>query len=261
MVVAEHHAQLRIGQIGSGVVLLIAIHVRDRRAGLCHAIAARLLHEAAVAVAEALQEVGDVLRLHAACRRDEHGFGTVFIKNALVVLADGVNGFFPADLLVLTASASAHALHGILQAIGVVDPPAHRTATQACANLMIAEFVGTRVVGFHAHDLVVTADYAQGAAAIAVRRAMRPGDRFFSSAVLDGLLFAERGAAARYAKGSECAHTCGRLHERTATDRRRFYLLHLPFCSSLVMLSRTRTQPSKAVHLQQRTSRAQWQSA
>ncbi|MNU98713.1 hypothetical protein D3C71_888290 [compost metagenome] len=65
-----------------------------------------------------------------------NGFVTVLFDQSLHVPGDGIKGLFPADFLELTLTAFAHAFHWIFEAIRVVNATAHRTTTQAGANLM-----------------------------------------------------------------------------------------------------------------------------
>ena len=179
MVVAEHDAQLRIRQVSRRVVLAVSVHIGHGIARLGHTVSTRLIDVTTKAVAETPQEVRDVLGLDATGGRDQNRLGAVLVEHALVLVCNQVNRLFPADALELAASALARTLHRVLETIWMVDPTTHGATALTGANLMVAELVVSRIVGLHANDLVIFRHNAQGAATIAVRRAMCPGYLLF----------------------------------------------------------------------------------
>ena len=220
-VFAKLHHQLGVLDIGIRVAVALAVDERQGARDLRRAVRAVVAQAPAIEVHEALQEVADVFRLHARRVLDEHGFGAVLVKHALVIVGDDAGGLVPRNLLELALAALAHALQRVLQAVLVVDQAANRTAAQACANLVVAVRVVARVVGFDAIHCVVFHMQTQRAAALAVHMARRPHARvpFFGFAFV-GMrreLFGVRGnRAARRQRGqsARCFHESPSTHVR-----------------------------------------------
>ena len=90
--------------------------------------------------------------LTAGTTHDQDGLGTIFVLEVLHLLGDGVVCLVPGDTLPLVlAAVLAGALHGIQDAVWVIDVIAHRQATDAEAtarNRMV-------LVALDAHELAV----------------------------------------------------------------------------------------------------------
>ena len=83
---------------------------------------------------------------------DQDGFGTILVLEVLYLLGDGVIRLVPRDTLPLVlAAVLASALHGIQDAIGIVDVIADGQATDAEA----AVCDGMVLIALDAHELVV----------------------------------------------------------------------------------------------------------
>ena len=210
-VVAKQHDELGVGQVACQVARALAVHVGQGVLGLRRAVAAAQREEAAVYVDEPHEEVADVLRDDAGGRGHGNGLGPVGVQHAPVVLGDDVDGLVPADALELAAAALAHALERVVEAVGVVDPLAHGATAQAGAQLVVAERVVAGGVRLDPGDLVVLHVQAQGAAAVAVDRAVAPDD----------LLLAVRlnaGCGGRVLRICRLAHhiACGQSEARRA---------------------------------------------
>ena len=240
-VLAEHHDELGVHDVRGVVGVAHAVEVGQRGRDLGGAVRAVASQAAAVHVDEAAEEPADVRGVHAARVVVPDGLGAVLVEDAGVVVGDHLVGLFPGDLLELALAALAHALHGVAQAVGVVEPAADRAAAQAGADLVIAELVVAGVVALDPGDLVVLDVQAQGAAALAVDRAVPPDDRLVGSALLGGrlvcvgVLAEERRGPARRRGGAQPGQRRS-LDEAAARERRaNRCLCHSPLLFSLYL--------------------------
>ncbi len=233
-VLAEHHDQLRIHDVGVGVGRARAVQVRQRCGNLRRAVAAVAAQAAAVQVDEARQERADVAGVHARRVVVPNGLGAVLVEDALIVLGDEVVCLVPRDLLELSLAALARALHGVAQAVGVVDPTADGAAAQAGANLVVAVRIVAGVVALHPGDFVVLHVQAQRAPTLAVHRAVAPhhllvhrrGGGVAASRIL-GFRGAGEQRTASQGGGTEPGER-RTLHERAARNGMLFRFRHDP---------------------------------
>ena len=126
-----------------------------------------------------------------------HSLVAIGIDGVLELLGDGLKGLVPADLLVLAVAAlrTLNALHGVVDAVGVVHPATIAAAAQAGAGLRVIEVVGGVAVGVDPQDLAVLHMELKRATAGAVNGAVAPnlGDTLLVGGGLIGL--GERGGA------------------------------------------------------------------
>ena len=150
-----------------------------------------------------------------------HGLVTVLVDGVLERIGDALVGLVPADLLELALAALAHALHGLHEAVGRVDPAADGAAAQAGTGLQPGGIA--HVVRFGVDDLAVLHVPAQQARAAAVDDALAVDDLVSRrGAPVLGAFLALGSAAVQRASGGPGQREPGEraLHERAARQRR-----------------------------------------
>ena len=193
---AKHKHEVGIGRGARGGCGGTAPHIRRNPRNLGGRIAA-------VVAKAAAQQVHEPVDRTSRGGRDARGIVVVHslvavgVDGVLQLLGDGLKGLVPADLLVLAVAAlrALNALHGVVDAVGVVHPATVAAAAQAGAGLRVVEVVGGVAVGVNPQDLAVLHVELKGAAAGAVDGAVAPnlGDTLLVSCGLIGL--GERGGA------------------------------------------------------------------
>ena len=112
--------QLGAAGVGDGGVT----YAVDQRHGVVArqvALRATRLEHVARAPEVAETRRAEELRVAAAARGAEETFEAGFVLHVHERVGDGVDGFLPADALPLVAATFAHALHGVLVAVGVIQ--------------------------------------------------------------------------------------------------------------------------------------------
>ena len=231
--VAEHHHEVGV-ELGFGhrrrehvVVGAAILAVQKRQCGREH-VRRVVVHAAQAASQHVEQTRRGVARrgVHARSVDFVDGLVAVRVDDALELAGDGVDGLVPADLLELALTALADALHGLRQAVGVVEPAAHGAAAQAGACL---QGVVAGVVGFHVDDLAIAAVPLEYAAAAAVHIALAPGDLVggrVGCAVRAVSLALRRASVERGAGRPGKRKSCERPFDERAARQRRFACGH-----------------------------------
>ena len=232
-VLAEHHDELRVHDVGVRVGGTLAVQIRKGGGYLSRAVAAVAPQASAVHVDETRKERPDVAGVDARSIVIPDGFRTVFVEDTLIVIGNEVVGLVPGNLLELAFAAFADALHRVSQAVGMINPTPDGTTAQTCANLMIAVHVIARVVALHPRNFVVRHMQAQRAATFAVDGTMAP-----NHLLVDRLRCPARNfiGSLRRAREQRAGAQCGgaqagqgrAFHERAARNGMLFRFRHDP---------------------------------
>ena len=165
-----------------------------------------------------------------------HGLVAVLFANTLHLACDGVESLVPRDALELafTALCTLRAFHGVVQALGALQPAASRAAAQASAHLRIGEIAGARVVGLDELDFPVLDVALPHAAATAVHGAMRVDDLLLGFCVRRF-----SGVEQVCARCSSAADSCQSTQRTSRLDERAtVHAWHVLHCLPLRFVSR-----------------------
>ena len=173
------HANNQVGVFdgGRGRRSLGAPHIRSNESHLGSGVRAVISQVAARATKPTANRTTSQA-VNTGTQRPVHGLGAKVLVGVLQFVIDGFNGFFPGDALELALATLAHALHGVLQAIGIVDPATYRTTTQACALTAGFFVVPSLRFGLDPLELAILHVHPQRATACAVARAVALNDGF-----------------------------------------------------------------------------------
>ena len=135
-------------------------------------------HEVRAAEAGIAQIRGLPADVAAGALHGNDGLGAVLFPNGLHMLDDIVVGLVPRDALPLVLATLAHALQGVLQAIGMIE----RLHDVQAAHAQTALVVGAQRVAFDLLHLAVLGVVQNGATVVAARRGphVRARDRVFA---------------------------------------------------------------------------------
>lgn len=148
------------------------------------------------------------------------GLLAVLRLNALPLVGDVLDGLFPADALPFAAAAFAHALHGVLHAIGAVNVVRMAEAAQANAvDAAIGERIERALGSFH--DFVVAHVQVQLASARAVAAAHAAEDGFLVG-LAGGVILGNGQTAESDGTGGRGHRGCARRLQKAAARESRF---------------------------------------
>ena len=247
---AEHEDELGILGVleGAAAIVLGAVHVRGDGRDLGSGVIAVAIQAAAQHVQQSIERTsrgcGNAGRI-----RQVHGLVAILFDNLFELRGCQIDSLVPRDALELALAALADALHGVVDAIGMVHPTTIRTATQARTGLRVVEAGVLARAGVHPHNLIVLHMELQAAAARAVDGAMAPRD------LLLGLRECRLGCAEQVrarcsgaADGGQSTQRTRRLDERAAVHA--WHVLHcLPLHSFLFASAETAALSRAATRL------------
>ena len=193
--------------------------------------------------------------VHASGIHSMDGVVAVSINGVLQLLGDGVDSLVPGDLLELALAALAHALHGVQQAVGAVQPATHGAAAQAGTGLKV---IVAGVVGLHIENLAVARMPLEDAVAAAVDVALAPmnligGGLFASSGHLLVASLGLRCAAVERAAHSSCgSQACERAFDEGAARQSGLGFSHSPSSNRIVLSPLSKVPKSTARRITRR---------
>ena len=205
---------------GGTTRLLGTVHVRRDAGNLSRRIAIVEVEITSYRAQHAIERTRRRAR-HSRSVRNVHRLVTVLVNDFPQFGRSDLGSLVPADTLILALAALAHALHGIVDAIGMIHPTTIAATTQTGARLRIVEIRILAGVGVNPHHFVVLHVELQAATARAVDGAVAPGDLLLAvGGRLGHAAAAERIGRSRAADGGQRAERSRRLHERATAQSR-----------------------------------------